>query len=164
MRCEHCGKEPAAVHLSQNIQGVRRETHLCESCARQAGYIGSGSSTADFLSQLFGLVRQPSQQVVRGQQCPGCGMTMEQFGREGRLGCEQCYQQFSQQLQPLLRRLHGQTEHVGMRPEVVQEKAEAAAPDDLQELRRQLAEAIRQEEYETAAALRDQIRRKEGLA
>ena len=36
MRCQRCQKE-ASVHLTEPIDGQRRELHLCQSCARKAG-------------------------------------------------------------------------------------------------------------------------------
>ncbi len=63
---------------------------------------------------------------------------------------------FSQQLEPVLRRIHGGTVHAGKIP------ARQAGPlkvrRELEGLRQELKEAIGKEDYERAAVLRDRIR------
>ena len=34
MKCEKCGKNEASYFYRENINGRRRELHLCEDCAR----------------------------------------------------------------------------------------------------------------------------------
>lgn len=38
MKCEHCGKNEATFHFKSNINGTVKEVHLCESCAAELGY------------------------------------------------------------------------------------------------------------------------------
>ncbi len=38
MKCEHCGNRDATFYCKSNINGVVKEVHLCESCAAQLGY------------------------------------------------------------------------------------------------------------------------------
>lgn len=39
--------------------------------------------------------------------CPGCGLTEEELGRTGRMGCAQCYRTFARQVAQAVRILHG---------------------------------------------------------
>ena len=74
----------------------------------------------------------------------------------GRLGCTKCYDTFSEQLSPLLRKIHDSENHTGKIPyekKTVQNKA-----DLLSDLKESLTKAIKLEEFEQAARLRDQIR------
>ena len=44
MLCENCGKREANVRYSENINGVKKEMHLCEECSQKLGI----SSKMDF--------------------------------------------------------------------------------------------------------------------
>lgn len=106
--------------------------------------------------------------------CPSCGMTFEEFRQKGVLGCAHCYAAMEAQLGPLIERAHeGATHHVGKVPRRLLKGETTAAAEraarllgtmkDHQErirlLRKQLAEAVGAEQYERAAAIRDELRR-----
>ena len=38
MKCEHCGKNEATFYCKSNINGVVKEIHLCQDCAAELGY------------------------------------------------------------------------------------------------------------------------------
>jgi len=83
-----------------------------------------------------------------------------EFRARGRLGCPQCYEVFRASLEPLLEKIHGGTQHVGKAPD------ESSAVDRsrerrLLELRRDLQTSVREERYEQAAKLRDELTRLE---
>ena len=90
--------------------------------------------------------------------CPTCGLKYAQFRADGRLGCPEDYDVFYSVLVPILERVHRSDEHVGKLPQAIR-KLRAAS--ELTDLKERLQDAIRAEEYETAATLRDQIRQKE---
>lgn len=165
--CEECKKRPATVHLTRVVNNHKAERHLCEVCARESGEI-------DFMLEpkfsihhlLAGLMDQegfgggPARTTREVPRCPGCGRTYHEFASTGRLGCGRCYEQFSDQLEPLLRRLHGGTEHPGRVP--TRSSGRIKTRRQIVNLRAQLAEYVRQEQYEQAAELRDRIRTLEG--
>lgn len=41
MKCKHCGKNEATFYYKSNINGQVTEQHLCGECARELGYAGS---------------------------------------------------------------------------------------------------------------------------
>ena len=91
--------------------------------------------------------------------CPVCGITFYEFRHVGRLGCPHDYVCFSQELEPLIMNIHGATKHVGKKPQHgVQETSHQTR---LIQLRREMHEAVEQEDYERASAIRDEIRRLE---
>ncbi len=51
------------------------------------------------------------------QACPVCGITFYEFRSQGRLGCPHDYVAFQTQLEPLILNVHGESEHVGKRPQ-----------------------------------------------
>jgi len=159
MLCEKCGQREATTHVRQNINGHIQEFHLCTDCATLGGkseLIGSFSHTfSDMLSALFGEPRSiPSQ-----KRCEGCGALFSDIVSSGKLGCAKCYSTFYQELLPTISRLHGQTEHIGKVSGNASEEVKTRRR--LQSLRQQLQQAIEEEEFEKAAALRDNIRQLE---
>ncbi len=167
MVCQECQKRPATVHYTKIINGQKSEMHLCEHCA---------SSVSDFvfplgLDNTFSLnqilaglmemdpVGDKTIRQVKPSQCPNCGLTYGQFRQSGRLGCGECYQAFSTQMVPLLKRIHGSSEHTGKIPE--RSGSAAQSLRRLEQLRSDLNRAVAREEFEHAAQLRDQIRKLE---
>lgn len=166
MTCDLCGKKEAAVHLTEIVNDQSRELHLCESCAREKGppeiqdfaLAGLLAGLADFGTKLEG--GAPLRLA-----CPRCKMTHEDFRKGGRLGCGDCYETFRRYLAPLLKRIHGSTQHVGKRPEFGKAPARASGAKgtetpaaELSRLKEQLAKAVASEQFEEATRLRDQIR------
>lgn len=41
MKCEHCGKNEATFYYKSNINGEVTEQHLCSDCAKELGYADS---------------------------------------------------------------------------------------------------------------------------
>ena len=164
--CERCGIRPAAVHKVRIENGVRTELHLCEPCARETGEWPEpgmaslwGSAFGELMKSFFdlpGTELPVTEQPARlRQRCPNCGLSWADFKRLGQLGCGRCYETFEQDLMPVLKRLHGATEHTGKHPG---QHGEAARRRALQRLREELRAAVEAEQYERAAQLRDQIR------
>jgi protein arginine kinase activator len=167
MICQECNKKPATVHFTKIVNGEKSEFHLCESCARekgeamymQAGYMSpAGFSIQNLLGGLLNYGFPGS--IPTGQQtslrCGTCGLTYAQFSQVGRFGCSDCYRAFSQQLEPLLRRIHGSATHTGKVPRraggVIRLK------QDIEEMKRNLQRLVEQEKFEEAAVLRDKIK------
>lgn len=164
MFCEECQKRPATVHLTQIINNEKTELHLCEECARHHQEIPfSFNFEPNFSIHKFlaGLLDGSTVDVapVTSPQCPGCGLTSGQFGQAGRFGCSECYQAFGQGLEPLIRRVQGNDHHTGKVPRRAGGKLRFKR--EIDNLRVELKNAIRQEAYERAAELRDRIRKLE---
>ena len=153
-KCTHCSK-PATLHITEIREGAVQELHLCESCAQQ--YLSSPNAdemteNAGKLSEAIGGENlEELDQLV----CPNCGISFRQFRSQGRLGCPHDYIAFSRELMPLLENIHGETQHTGKCPR----RAPGASRQQYQliKLRSDLAGAVDEEDYETAARLRDEI-------
>lgn len=158
MRCDRCGEREAEVHLTQIEQGELDTVHLCEACADEQGVTADAvgeAPLADFLAEM-GKGESQAMLPAVSESCPYCGTSASDFRRTGRLGCAQCWVHFEEQLEALVRRIHGSTEHVGKLY-----LADAAEEEDRQtrltQLRRRLKRAVETEDFEAAADLRDQI-------
>jgi protein arginine kinase activator len=167
MLCNVCGKNPATVHLTEIIDEQMNELHLCEECARQKStQMESQFGLSDLLAGLADFSKPDKEEGAVLLKCPNCGLTYADFKKIGRLGCSECYGAFRDYLVPLLKRIHGSTQHIGKVPIVV--KAGAAKPSAgkkkvpaLDELRQSLQKAVQNEAFEEAARLRDEIKKLE---
>ncbi len=155
MTCQRCPEE-ASVHLVETVEGRRRELHLCVACARDAGLAPPQAPDPEVLDEVVqGLIVAHVGELVgelAKKTCPICGLRFMEFRADGRLGCPHDYAVFSAGLQPLLRRTHGASRHVGKVP---RRRPEAGSR---LRLRAQLREAVAREDYEEAARLRDTLR------
>jgi protein arginine kinase activator len=162
MLCQECQKRPATVHLAQIINHEQNVQHLCEQCAREKGEFNFDASPPfsiqNLLTGLMNMETSSAGQVVyQGKiQCENCGLTYAQFGQIGRFGCSRCYTTFGERLLPLMRRIHGSTQHVGKIP--LRAGGAVKLRRSIDELRHQLQASIAREEFEEAARIRDQIR------
>ena len=160
MLCDICGKNPATVHLTEIIDGNITEIHLCESCAKKkSGDFQKTFSVSDFLSGLAG-IDSLSPAVSSKAVCSNCGLTYKEFTEKGKFGCFQCYSDFKDKILPLLRKIHGSITYKGKLPKM-KKKFDIPVSDKLDLLRKQLERAIKIEEYEEAARIRDQIKEAE---
>lgn len=161
MLCDVCAKFPATVHLTEIIDEQMNELHLCEDCARhKSAAMEQQFGLSDLLAGMADFEKPSSKEEVVTIKCPSCGLTYADFKKIGRLGCGECYNIFRKYLAPLLKRIHGSNQHIGKNPA----KTKAAAKlykkkVGLPELKNQLQKAIRQEAFEEAARLRDQIKK-----
>lgn len=159
MTCDLCNKNDASVHLTEIINNQIMELHLCQECAKKkAGDIQKQLSMADFLGGLASSGEEVSKTNVVKIVCPGCGLSYEDFKKKGRLGCSQCYAAFKQHLIPLLKKIHGATQHIGKVPLSLKENVIVVGEHKVKDLRERLVRAIQLEEYEEAARLRDMIK------
>jgi len=160
MQCQICGKRPAVVHFTEIVNNKKSDHHVCEKCAEERGYhvplLKSKFSVGDLLAGMADQTGQGEEAKVGRVQCPRCNLVYSEFKESGRLGCSECYSTFRSQLRPLLRRIHGSTKHVGKSP--ARDSERVAVRREIQRLHEDLQRAIEREEFETAAALRDQIR------
>lgn len=169
MKCQKCGKKQADTHIKRVINGEFEEYDLCSDCAREMGYTNifgdiSHSIADDFnslLGSFFGNALPARSQATR---CEVCGTGYSDIARTGMMGCANCYSVFSDQLMPTIRRVHGNTTHCGKNSNASKGKISHVRNEQKQknsqikELKKQLDEAVKKQEFEKAAGLRDQIK------
>lgn len=151
MKCQKCTKA-ATMHITEVLNEEQfEELHLCEDCAQKYIYEapkagGKGGDGGDELDE-----------VATGRQaCSVCGIKFVEFRNSGRLGCPSDYDEFREELLPLLENIHGETKHVGKTPR--RQPQSRQFQGELIQLRKQLQQAVTKERYEEAAQIRDRIR------
>ena len=162
MLCENCKKNNATTYFKRNINGNIQEVYLCSECAAKLDIGGMSSSVFDFF--------MPSQFRIRAereQKKCGCGTTFYDISKNGKMGCPDCYETFKNEISSILKKINGAKTHTGRGPERLKhgkveakktEKVEINEVDTETKLRKQLEEAIKCENFEEAAKIRDQIK------
>jgi len=161
MLCEKCHQKPATVHMQQIVNGAKTEIHLCQDCSAQ---VDSPISMDALFNGLLGSIlsmavdnKQSSHKPsVNYQPCPICGMTFENFKSSGRFGCVECYRVFSKELRTILKNVQASNKHEGKYPkkyghDMFQKK-------EAERMRNLMQTAIKEENFEEAARLRDEIK------
>ena len=155
MNCDVCKTNQATVFLTQIVDGKMQKVNLCEGCSKEKGVTDpTGFALADLLLGLGA-----AHEMERGgsvQKCPTCGFSQADFKKTGRLGCATCYTTFADGLSTLLKGMHKGTAHLGKVP--ARQAKTIERESQLKTLQRDLRKAVSEEDYESAASIRDQIR------
>ena len=162
MNCDSCQNKNATIYLTQLVEGKMQKVNLCEQCAEDKGVTDpTGFDLADLLEGTGTETSTPTVEATDdGETCEFCGFTQADFKKTGRFGCSQCYQVFHEGLDNLLEAMHRHTRHHGKVPAHFVDTSppeELEATADALELNSLLDEAIKIEDYEEAARLRDSI-------
>ncbi len=162
MLCEECKINEATVFITMHLQEEKRTKHLCQECVDKLKLDFEQGDIENFLTSLMAIM--PKTTPTESLQCSVCHLSYETFQKTGKLGCAQCYEDFKEQLQPLLRRIHGRTQHAGRVPfryeftEKTKEKEEEPKNLEKEQLRIEMAKAIEEENFEQAAIIRDKLK------
>lgn len=178
MKCQNCGKHEANVRYTEIINGEKKEYILCEECAESLGIKDKMNFNMSMdLGNFFGgffedYNSQPSLlnsfNNVKTLKCEKCGMTYDDFINAGKFGCENCYTVFSKRLDGVLKNIQGDSIHTGRRGKksnkninfkTEESKIETKEQTKLEKLNNDLNKAIKEERYEDAAKIRDEIKK-----
>lgn len=179
MLCQNCGKNEANIRYTQIINGVKKEIALCSSCAKKLGMenlempINFNTFLGDFFNDYAETEFLPMLQTNE-LKCKNCGMTYSDFINTGMFGCSNCYDVFSSPIDSLLKNLHGTAKHIGRGPEGKAETITITKNNSTKQnknenvndnknnkkgsLEKELEKAIKEERYEDAAKIRDELK------
>ena len=182
MKCENCGKNNANVKYTQIINGEKKQMFLCEDCSEKLGIneihfnmpIDFTNFLTDFFSDTTDFNLLPTISENLEPTCSSCGLTWDNFLHTGKFGCSNCYSDFELKIDPILRRMQGANNHIGRLGNVktgnnikqnLDDKIENSnnnkSESKLEQLKEDLKNAIKEERYEDAAKLRDEIKKME---
>ena len=163
MLCDRCKKNPATIHMQQFVLGSKTELHFCQECAFSFGHpdipFPLENMFKGVLEQMQAKLFNPGPQASAAASvvlCTNCGLTGEELKKYGKLGCMACYQSFANEVSVILKNVQSSTRHEGKFPK--RAGYEMLAKRQASDLRNRLQEAVRQENFELAAKLRDEIR------
>jgi protein arginine kinase activator len=165
MLCQDCNIREAQVQLTQIINNEKLTLSLCRECAEARGFHSPLDNVPFPLAEILkGLAAPPvgatKSEPMEDLTCEACGLTFEQFTRQGRFGCGKCYGAFRPRLEGIMRKIHGASLHRGRNPEFAKfESGSDVLPVKEEErLQAELGVAIQNEEFERAAELRDKLK------
>ena len=186
MLCQNCGKNEANIRYTQIVNGEKREMFLCEECANKKGIgdfkmsipMNFSNFLGDFFNDYEDGLSLPSFVKEKTQKCLNCGQSYDEFLKTGILGCPECYDAFSDRLDKILKNIQGHTVHTGRKPLNIGKKlendnkendikvknteikdTEIKEENELKKLENDLEKAIKEERYEDAAVIRDNIKK-----
>lgn len=189
MLCDNCGKREANVRYSENINGNKKEMNLCEACSQKLGIHSMDFSMPIDFSSFFGefmedfgtpeIMSMPIFHEIKALKCNNCGSRFEDIANSGKLGCGNCYEVFEERLDPIIRRIQGANRHVGRIGKIIDNKIDQKIGNqtssqkeetknqtepirkgnEVEKLQEQLKQAIKEERYEEAAKIRDEIKK-----
>lgn len=188
MLCQNCKENEANVKYTQIINGVKKQMNLCDKCANELGIndisFNMPIDISSFLSDMFEedtTMFMPN--ITKTLSCDKCNMTYEEFIKNGKFGCDECYSNFETKIDTLLKNIHGVNRHVGRNGKTLIENKDINKQQDkeiknendneenkikedikekqnkIEELKARLKQEIREERYEDAAKTRDEIKR-----
>ena len=157
MYCDECGKNQASVHVARVVEGKKTEKHLCKECAVKNKIINENFSVKNIFPGL--LTEGAYTYKVKNITCPVCGTSYNELRKSGKFGCSACYENFREIAIPFIGNIHGANHHRGKIPEKSRKVQDSIS--NIENLKIQLKEAVKKEEYEYAAELRDEIRKLE---
>lgn len=158
MKCSRCGKNNANISYEQNINGEITNLHLCENCAKDLGIFNSFDDI--FSPMVLDLDYILPEEI----KCKNCGYTLSKYKSTGLFGCAECYNTFKRDVDSILQRIQGKKRHVEGRLNPSREKEVKTVKtvekvDKLSELTEKLQNLIKEEKFEEAALVRDEIKK-----
>jgi protein arginine kinase activator len=160
MKCEQCNQLDATVRIIEIVGDQKKSSYACETCAGLSNMIDperllTESGLAKIIAEVAAIL--PTNLDVKEKiTCPTCSITWEQVKSASRLGCPDDYVSFKAQLDNLFRDIHGSTQHLGRGPVKLMQAIKRRREEE--RLKRELDEAVRNEDFEKAAHLRDLLR------
>ena len=157
MKCDSCGGQDAVIHIRQIIGSEVQDLHICQKCAAEKGILtdkeGEGVSLPSLLNGLIEDIVPMNNTVP--ESCPRCGMKRDDVDAEGRIGCPDCINAFGKEIRRSLKKRGLTANHKGKLPRGLETVKTLLF--DKEVYKTQLKKAIAEEDYETAAKLRDKI-------
>jgi protein arginine kinase activator len=164
VKCDHCGDKDAEVHITKNLNGKETELNLCNECAKSVDVFDTKKGNCEIsVKNLLGgiLSLNNTNEADAKEVCSACSFSFSDFKRIGRLACSHCYTSFEDKLEGILKKIHGKSSHTGRKPKYIVKLADNL--ESVKKLEVLLCDALKNEDYEKAASIRDDIRKlKEG--
>lgn len=184
MLCENCNKNEATIHYTEVINGVKNEHHLCGECMQEMNCGIDGDSPFSklikgILSAHMGNNGQETKEKILRIKCSKCGMDYKELTEKGNFGCSECYSIFGPLVIENIKEIQGSLIHTGKKYKKYIEHEKKAIEANYESIfncekvisengysnvkqignmELQLKEALKIEDYEEAARLRDAIK------
>ena len=146
MKCQICGKMEASVCMIKMTGDQKDTIYVCPKCIKEMEN-NIFSEVSNLLNPIFGQAFDFDMLPRGANMCPTCGQTRSLWEEERKMGCKDCYNHFH----PITK-----NQHIGKIPK--KNKQYLYILNLISEKERKLQEFIKEESYEKAALLRDEIK------
>lgn len=162
MRCDNCGRV-ATYHSIEIVNGNKVEHHLCSDCAssfrEELDFMPMTlASVGEFFDFPISFKPQKAKRILR---CPKCGCTSEDFLKNGKLGCSECYKYLHEVVDPAINEVlltNDMPDKISLKDDI---NKDIPLATDLNSLKEQLKCAVKEERFEDAEKLKKQINKLE---
>ena len=187
MRCSRCGTQIGNSFVRINgvllCENCARELRVDDVIRRQNAFFEQAFPS---LGEIPGVFAQGSELDFANAKirCPRCGTTLKDVESGGQLGCIECYNTFNESIMKHILKRQGSSEYLGRKPAEqtdivtdteVKEPSKKEKTDLLEKLRKAdlgtvpddmleegMQKAVKAEDYELAATLRDELKSRKG--
>lgn len=178
MKCDICHINEASITIQGDVPGMgRKELHICQNCAAKQGsdvmegiVKGLGltgifqdmvKSLGDNLAMDVADDEVESRDDILKTPCPNCGTSLGELKKTGRTGCPDCYENFFEIIIEALENMHKGIVHIPRESQRGAIDPEVGNVVDLtlkiSRKQKAIERAIKLENFEEAALLRDEI-------
>jgi len=162
MICERCRKRLATLKYTEVVDGKAYARNICDMCLRDlqddasSGFEIGGDAPSPKHTAAAPVASPVTDLATTSDAvCSVCGTRLSEAVQSRRVGSAACYAEFREALEPVLRSRHPALIHRGKAPG--QHSGPEGVLRQLQTKRALLRSALKMENYEEAAALRDEI-------
>ncbi|UTD12109.1 UvrB/UvrC motif-containing protein [Treponema denticola] len=155
MICDMCKLNEAKISVEQVADGVTKNIYLCPACSQRLGF-GMFSKTID-ISITKILEANDNDDGRKSEQCPICGLSFREIESKKMMGCPECFSFFKAEIMEILGKKKKNLKYSGF---ITDEQSSETffETHSSEELHEELKKAVETEDYERAAALRDEIK------
>jgi len=168
MKCDKCGSPNVVTKIVIQGEKETEELNLCPVCFQK--FIKDhpeikngqmGKSLNDFLLGTLNLVNSEMNKNISNthkhqntmiKTCAKCGTTIDRLNKSNRVGCPDCYDVFAEEIDKIL------YEEIGNNRQTLDYDRQTGK-EKIFLLQEKLDSAIKNEEYELAALLRDELKK-----
>ena len=157
MICDMCKLNEAKISVEQVADGVTKNIYLCPVCSQRLGF-GMFSKTIDIsITKILGSDDKDNDDGRKSDQCPVCGLSFREIESKKMMGCPECFSFFKAEIMEILGKKKKNLKYFGF---ITDEQSSETffETHSSEELHEELKKAVETEDYERAAALRDEIK------
>jgi len=160
MLCQKCHKKLATVRYAEVIDGHVTEIHLCPDCLLEVQKNPKGFNFASTEPQIK-KTQEDTENIVKKSKmktlCSVCGTQINYIHEKNKVGCFTCYKSFGPEIESILEVIQGGSSHIGKKLNYADDEERVRAQILLDTKKALIRQAIKSEDYESAAKLRDEI-------
>lgn len=158
MLCKLCNKNEASITIKQIAENGSSISHdICDKCATRFKLDITGK-TNDGIAQIFELIEEKNIKLFAKIHCPSCGTRLSDMVKYSCIGCSDCVFYFKSVITKTIQKKTKFEPYTGKKPKFFKIINSPSKVETIKNLKQQLNQAVKLENYELAAYFRDKIK------